>query len=62
MQQLLKDVEACVVKITALEQDNSNLHSKIKHLESAARKQAALTKSLDSKVNPAEILKKTIRE
>ena len=62
LQELRKDVEACVVQITALKQDNSNLHSKIKHLESAARKQAALTKSLDSKVNPAEIPKKTIRE
>ena len=62
LQELCKDVQACVVQITALKQDNSNLHSKIKHLESAARKQAALTKTLDSKVNPAELPKKTIRE
>ena len=62
LQELRKDVQACVVQITALKQDNSNLHSKIKHLESTAKKQAALTKTLESKVNPAEPSKKTIRE
>ena len=62
MQQLLRDVETCVAKIMALEQDNSNIHAKMKHLESAAKKQVAMTKSLDSKVNPAETLKQKTRE
>ena len=62
IQQLLRDVETCVAKIMALEQDNSNIHAKMKHLESAAKKQVAMTKSLDSKVNPAETSKKTAKE
>ena len=59
LQELRKDLQACVAQVTALKQDNSNLHSKIKFLETTAKKQAALTKTLESKVNPAEPTKKT---
>ena len=62
IQQLLRDVETCVAKIMALEQDNSNIHAKMKHQESAIKKLVTMTKSLDSKVNPGETLKKPAKE
>ena len=62
IQQLLRDVETCVAKIMALEQDNSNIHAKMKHQESAIKKLVSMTISLDSKVNPGETVKKPAKE
>ena len=59
LQELRKDQQAFVAQVTALKQDNSSLHSRIRFLETTAKKQAALTKTLESKVNPAEPAKKT---
>ena len=54
LQELRKDQQALVAQVTALKQDNHSLHSRVRFLETTAKKQAALTKTLESKVNPAE--------
>ena len=53
-QELRKDQQTLVAQVTALQQDNTSLQTRVKFLETTARKQAALTKSLDSRVNPTE--------
>ena len=54
LQELRKDYQALVAQVTALKQDNSSLQTRVNFLETTAKKQAALTKSLESRVNPTE--------
>ena len=54
IQELRRDHQALTDQVIALQHDNTSLQAKVKFLEGTAKKQAARTKSLESRLNTTE--------